>query len=361
MKKTVLIMAGGMGERLWPLSRESKPKQFLSIGGESSLIENTVNRAKLITNDSNIFIVTGSKYKDAFEKFLPNFNKDNIIFEPIARDTTAAIALGAFYIKETVGDTTLAILPADPIIKDDVLFTQTLCKGYDFALNKKSAITVGIKPTRPDTGYGYIKIGKAIDSTNNIKSFYIDSFKEKPNKEKAIEFLEDGNYLWNSGMFIWDINYLLETIESTNPNIYNNVKLSYDAMKNSDYGNALKYFESTEKISFDFGVMERIENIICVKAEFFWDDLGSFTALKTIYNADSSDNIAIGNTFLNESKNNIIVNNDDNTLIALNNIEGITVIKSNDVIFIYKNGEDDKIKSLLKEIRLDDNKKKYTL
>lgn len=360
MKKTVLIMAGGVGERLWPLSRLSRPKQFLSIGGEKSLIENTVRRAKLITDDSNIFIVTGAKYKDAFFKYLPNFNQDNIIFEPTARDTTAAITLGAMHIKETVGDTTLAILPADPIIKDDQLFTKTLTRAYKFASTRRSAVTIGIKPRRPDTGYGYIKMGALVDSNEGVESFYVEGFKEKPNKEKAEFFLEDASYLWNSGMFVWDINYLLETIESINSSIYQNVRLAYEAVK-TNFNFALTCFEAVEKISFDFGIMEHIENIICVKGEFFWDDLGSFTALKTIYGSDDNDNTAIGNVFLNESKGNIIVNNDEKMLIALNNVSGITVVKSDDVIFIYKNGEDDKIKTLLKEIRLDDSKEKYTL
>ncbi len=360
MKKTVLIMAGGVGERLWPLSRLSKPKQFLSIGGENSLIENTVSRARLLTSDENIFIVTGAKYKDAFLKYLPNFNQDNIIFEPTARDTTAAITLGAIHIKATVGDTILAILPADPIIKSDELFTKTLEVAYNFASTKKSAITVGIKPRRPDTGYGYVKMGSLIDTIDTIESFYVDSFKEKPNDEKAREFLEDGSYFWNSGMFIWDINYLLETIKRVNSDIYQNVRRSYEAMKSSS-NLALSYFEAVTKISFDFGVMEHIDNIICVKGDFFWDDLGSFSALKTIYGNDDNGNTAIGNVFLNESSNNIVVNNDEETLIALNNVSGITVVKSDDVIFIYKTGEDDKIKTLLKEIRLDDNKEKYTL
>jgi len=361
MKKTVLIMAGGVGERLWPLSRESRPKQFLSIGGDTSLIENTVRRARLLTDDGNIFIVTGAKYKDAFLKYLPEFSQDNIIFEPTARDTMAAITLGAIHIKETVGDTVLAILPTDPIIKSDELFTKTLCRAYSFAHTKKSAVTVGIKPSRADTGYGYIKMGALLDSNEGIESFYVDSFKEKPNKEKAEFFLEEGSYLWNSGMFIWDIDHLLETIESVNPSIYKNVRLSYNAIVKPNYDEALKHFEMVEKISFDFGVMEHIDNIICVRAEFFWDDLGSFTALKTIYGSDDEGNTAIGNVFLNESKDNIIVNNDDKTLIALNNVSGITVVKSDDVIFIYKSGEDDKIKSLLKEIRLDGSKEKYTL
>ncbi len=357
MEKAVLIIAGGKGERLWPLSRQNKPKQFLSIGEKKTLLENTIDRAKIIAEEKNIFIVTGEAYRELFDIYLPNFNKENIIFEPLGRDTTAAIALGAYYIEKKIPNSILAVLPADPIIKNNELFEKTLEKAFEFANEKKLPVTIGVKPTRPETGYGYIKMKNLIDSNNNINVFFVDEFKEKPNEQKAKEFLELGNYLWNAGIFIFDINTLLDTIKNIQKNIYEKIESTYNAMIQNDDKKAFDIFESIEKISFDFGIMEHIKEIICVKAEFFWDDLGSFLALKRIYEADNNSNVSIGNNFLRNSKNNIVLNNDEDTLIVTNNIENLNIIKSGNVFFVYKSEDDDKIKEILSDIKI--NKTDY--
>ena len=354
MKKSVLIMAGGIGERLWPLSRENKPKQFLKIGDNKSLIEKTISRASKITDEENIFIITGIRYKESFNQNIPNFRKENIIYEPLGRDTAAAVTLGALAIKEKIGNSIIAILPADPIIKEEDLFTKTVEEAIETTSKTKKTIIVGIKPNRAETGYGYIKLA------DNIKGgeYNVERFVEKPNLENAKKFLEDGNYLWNSGMFIWDIESVLNSVQSIMPDTYNKVVKSFDNRNNFD--KAKEEFSKIEKISFDMGIMEKLKDIICIKAEFFWDDLGAFSALGRIYKKDKDNNVIIGNAYIKESKNNIIINDDDD-FITVDGINNLTIVKSNGALLIYSDNQDAKIKEILKDIRekeeLKDNKK----
>ena len=314
MKISVLIMAGGIGERLWPLSREEKPKQFLTIYDNKSLIEQTIDRAKQITSLENIFIITGNRYKSTFKKYMPDFQ--NIIYEPIGRDTTAAIALGVYYIKEKVGDSIVVIVPADPIIKENKLFIDSIKEAIERTKETKNISIIGIKPTRAETGYGYIKLKDII----KYNSYNVDRFVEKPNLEKAKEYLKDSNYLWNSGMFIWDTDSILKKIKT---------------LANK---------------SFDFSIMEKLNDITCIKSNFFWDDLGAFSALYRIYEKDENQNVTIGDVFVKDSNNNIIISDDD-TFMAISGVENLTIVKSKDVLLIYSNNEDNRIKDILKDIK----------
>lgn len=348
MKKAVLIMAGGIGERLWPLSRENKPKQFLNIIENKSLIEQTIDRALKITSEDNIFIITGKRYKNVFEKYMPSFK--NIIFEPIGRDTAAAIALGAVSIKEKIGNAAIAILPADPIIKNEDLFIKTMENAIDTSINTNNVVVIGINPNRAETGYGYIKIH------DNIKDdiYNVDKFVEKPNYEKACKFLEEGNYLWNSGMFIWSIDNILNSIKELMPDTYNKAVQTFET---EDENKKEEIFKTINKISFDFGVMEKLQNIKCIKSNFFWDDLGAFSALGRIHDKDKNSNVIIGNVYAKEANNNIIINDDKDTFIAIDGVDDLTIVKSNGVILIYPNNKDSKIKDILKDIREKDELK----
>ncbi|MEI0579800.1 mannose-1-phosphate guanylyltransferase [Brachyspira pilosicoli] len=353
MKTSVIIMAGGIGERLWPLSREKKPKQFLKIIDNKSLIEQTIDRALQITEEeNNIFIVTGKRYKEAFNTYIPNFKKENIIYEPIGRDTAAAVALGVLTVKEKIGNSNVVIIPADPIIKEENIFVNTIKEAIEATIKTKNIVVVGIKPTRAETGYGYIKLDKNIKANEYI----VHKFVEKPDLENAKKFLADGSYLWNSGMFIWDSENILNSINKFMPDTFNKVNEALKNINNED--KALEIFNSIDKISFDFGVMEKLEDIICIKSEFFWDDLGAFSALGRIHSKDENNNVIIGQVYVKNSNNNIIINDDDD-LLTLNGINNLTVVKSNGVVLMYPNNEDSKIKEILKDIREKNELNKY--
>ena len=354
MNIAVLIMAGGIGERLWPLSREDKPKQFLNIIENKSLIEQTIDRSLKITNEEHIFIITGKRYEKSFAKYIPNFKKENIIYEPTGRDTTAAIALGILSIKEKIGDCVVVILPADPVIKNEDRFIKNIKDAITVTRDTKNIVIVGITPNRPETGYGYIKL------KDNIKDdkYNVEQFLEKPNLEKAIKFLEDGNYLWNSGMFIWDAENIINSIKTFMPDTYSKVLETIDALKNNkDNDEIVELFKKIEKISFDSSVMEKLENIICIKSNFLWDDLGAFSALGRIHDKDDNNNVIVGNVYAKEANNNIIINDENNTFIAIDGVSDLTVVHSNGVILIYPNNKDSKIKDILKDIREKDELK----
>lgn len=346
MIKTVLIMAGGIGERLWPLSREKKPKQFLSILGEKSLIEETILRASLITDKDNIFIVTGQRYEESFYKYIPDFKKENIIFEPLGKDTAPAITLGALTIQKKIPNSTLAVIPADPVIKDIDVFVSTMNEALNVAYEKNKAVVVGITPTRAETGYGYIKLGENLKD----KTYKVETFVEKPNIENAERFFSDGGYLWNSGMFIWNVDSLLSSVKNLMGDMY---KKTEDTLKNIEEGkkeDALKIFSSIEKKSFDVGIMERLSDTLCVKGDFFWDDLGAFSALERICNKDKCGNVILGNSFIKDGNNNIIVN-EGKLFIACHGVNNLTIVESNGALLIYPNGEDNRIKDILKDVR----------
>lgn len=344
MKKAILIIAGGIGERLWPLSRENKPKQFLNIIEDQSLIEQTINRALKITTEDNIFIVTGKRYEEAFAKYIPSFKKENIIYEPLGRDTTAAIALGVSVIKERIGEAIVAILPADPIIKDEKLFIKSIEDSIEVTKTTNHIVIIGINPNRAETGYGYIKLKDKIKDNE----YNVDRFVEKPNYENACKFLEDGNYLWNSGMFIWSADNILNSVNEFMPDTYNKVMAT---LKAKDDNEKEEIFKTIDKVSFDFGIMEKLENIICIKAHFFWDDLGAFSALGRIHDKDNNNNVIVGNVYAKESHDNIIINDDKETFIAIDGVKDLTIVKSNGVLLIYPNNRDSKIKDILKDIR----------
>ena len=350
MEKAVLIMAGGIGERLWPLSRESKPKQFLNIVENKSLIEQTIERSSKITKEDNIFIITGKRYKEAFAKYIPSFKKENIIYEPIGRDTTAAIALGALYIKEKIGNAIVSILPADPIIKNEEMFLDTIENAIEVSKNTDNIVIIGINPDRPETGYGYIKLKDKIKENE----YNVDRFVEKPDYKNACKFLEDGHYLWNSGIFIWSIDNILKSISKLMPETHDKVMKT---LKEKDDIKKQEIFKAIDKISFDFGIMEKLEHIICIKAHFFWDDLGAFSALGRIHDKDEKSNVIVGNVYTKESNGNIIINDDDSTFIAIDGVNDLTIVKSEGVLLIYPNNKDSKIKDILKDIREKDELK----
>ncbi|WP_295159453.1 mannose-1-phosphate guanylyltransferase [uncultured Brachyspira sp.] len=350
MKKAVLIIAGGIGERLWPLSRENKPKQFLTIVENKTLIEQTIDRALRITDEDSIFIVTGKRYKEAFSKYIPSFKKENIIYEPAGRDTAAAIGLAMILIEEKIGNAIITILPADPIIRKEDLYIKAIENAIDISRNTNNIVIIGVNPDRAETGYGYIKIKDNIA----YDVYNVDKFIEKPNYENACRFLEDGNYLWNSGMFIWSIDNIIKSIKTLIPDTYNKI---IETLKNKNDDEKLKIFNTIDKISFDFGIMEKLTNIICIKSHFFWDDLGAFSALGRIHNKDSNKNVIVGNVYAKESNGNIIINDDKKTFIAADGIHNLTIVKSDNVLLIYPNNEDSKIKEILKDIREKDELK----
>ena len=282
-----LIMAGGKGTRFWPKSTEEKPKQFLNLIADKTMIQLTYNRLLKIMPKERIFVVTGERYKKQVQNNLTDLPEKNIIIEPEGRNTAPCILLACLYIKEIYKDATVAVVPSDHAIKNTDEFCNILqvANSYVENENRDAIVTIGITPNRPETGYGYIKLK---DKDGQV--IKVDKFVEKPNLEKAKEYLEAGEYLWNAGMFIFDINSMLKELEA-NYSGYNVLK-ELPSIEEKDYTKKLKkLYPECESISIDYAVMEKSQSIYVVPGDFGWDDIGTWTSLERYIAKDENENI----------------------------------------------------------------------
>jgi mannose-1-phosphate guanylyltransferase len=255
---TALIMAGGQGTRFWPLSRTHKPKQFLNLtDDQKTMLQSTVERIKPLVPSERIFIATNKNYKKPIQEQLAEIPEENIILEPLKRNTAPSIGLSSLYIENKYPGSTVLVLPADHLIKDENRFLDIIKKAVMTTATGNNIVTLGIKPTHPEIGYGYIHYGDRFHTIDNDHIFSVKEFKEKPDLATAKDFLKDGNYLWNSGMFIWNVQSILENFKTYMPNLYsslNQIKkvLGTDLEKKT----ILEEFKSMENISIDYGIME---------------------------------------------------------------------------------------------------------
>lgn len=305
-----LIMAGGKGTRFWPLSTEDKPKQFLKLLGEDTMLQATVKRINRLIPMERIFICTGRSYVPLVKEQLPELDNRNIVIEPEGRNTAPCIALSAFYIKRFYKESKMVVLPSDQLIKDEDSFNKIISSSSKYLdSNKDSIITLGMKPDRPETGYGYIKVTDKTERLYNCSICDVDAFVEKPNKELAKMYLESGRYLWNGGMFVWNTDTILNNLRKYEPEIYD--LLSEVEVLDNEL--VYKYIDSNyykcKSISIDYAVMEKSRYIKVIPCDFGWDDVGSWNALERYREKDSNENIINGDIKTIESKNNIVLSN----------------------------------------------------
>lgn len=328
-----LIMAGGKGTRFWPLSTEEKPKQFLKLIGKETMIQMTVNRVKPIIPIERIFVCTAAQYVDLVKEQLPELPEKNIIIEPEGRNTTPCIALSAFVIKRYYEDANMIVLPSDHLIKEEDEFRNIVEKANNFLENNEGAIiTLGMKPDRPETGYGYIKYTNDSEVNDEFNIFKVDKFVEKPNEEKAKKYLEDGSYLWNGGMFLWKASNILNEIKKYSPETYEAIH-EIESVKEQLLQTLInnKYHE-TEAISIDYAVLEKSKNIYVVPSEIGWDDIGTWKAVERYKEKDINDNILYGNAKVIESKCNIAINSCKRVVMI--GIDDVMTLETEDSIYI---------------------------
>lgn len=324
-----VIMAGGKGTRFWPKSTEDYPKQFLNLVSDTkTMIQLTFDRINNTIPVERIFVVTCEKYKDIVKKQLPKLNDENIIIEPVGRNTAPCILLSCLYIKQIYNDANIVVLPSDHIVLKENLFNDILLKADKFIKeNNKSILTLGITPTRPETGYGYIKCGDIINS--NIK---VEKFVEKPNIDKAKEYLKAGNYLWNAGIFIFNINYMLDELKDKFKEGYN-LLCKLPSISDSNYNEILKNeYKKCENISIDYAVMEKCNSMYVIPADLGWDDVGTWNSLRRYEKSDKNNNILKGNIVI-ENCNNCIGYGGSKKIILFN-LENVFVVEGDDTIVI---------------------------
>lgn len=367
-----VIMAGGKGERFWPKSRKKLPKQFLALTGDKSLLQQTFLRIKNIIPTENIIIVASSEYEFLVKEQLPNLPNNNIILEPVGRNTAPCIGLAAKYIYQRNKDSTMVILPSDHLIKDEKEFLETIQKSINIANTTNSLVTIGITPDRPETGYGYIQIDSAkhcvlsdqcsvtsekeeIASSHKVPCYDIDVYKvkrfvEKPDLETAKEYLISGNYFWNSGMFIWKTSVILDMIKKHLPELDNGLNIIANNIgKATEKETIEKEFPLLPSISIDYGVMEKENNIRVIPGDFGWDDLGSWRALGDILPVVRSNNRVQGRFVQLDSKDCIVYAEDK--LIATMGVENLVIVQTEDAILICHKDKIQNIKKLINEIQ----------
>ncbi|GAA0077126.1 mannose-1-phosphate guanylyltransferase [Clostridium sp. CTA-5] len=328
-----LIMAGGKGTRFWPLSTEQKPKQFLNLIGEETMIQMTVNRVKPIIPIERIFVCTGELYIDLVKKQLPELPERNIIVEPEGRNTAPCIALSALVIDRYYKDSTMVVLPSDHLIQDEDCFRNITLKADEFVEeNNKAIVTLGMKPSRAETGYGYIKYNEQITKKDDISVFKVDKFVEKPNEEKAKRYLEDGSYLWNGGMFLWKTLNILEEIKKYSPDTYEAIHQIKEVDEENLQELINKTYHKTESISIDYAVLEKSKNIYVIPSEFGWDDIGTWKSVERYKKKDINNNIIEGNARVIESNSNIAINNGKRVVMI--GIDDVMTLETEDSIYI---------------------------
>lgn len=328
-----LIMAGGKGTRFWPLSTEERPKQFLNLIGDNTMIQMTVDRIKPIIPIDRIFICTGERYVDLVKEQLPELPERNIIIESEGRNTAPCITLSALVIKRYYKDATMVVLPSDHLIKDEDKFREIILDGEEYLKeNDKAILTLGMKPNRPEIGYGYIKFTNNKVNVNDNEVIKVEKFVEKPSLEVAKEYLSDGSYLWNGGMFIWTIDNILTQIREFTSS-------TYEALKEIEYVNEEKLqevinknYKETEAISVDYAILEKSNDIYVIPSDINWDDIGTWKSVERYKEKDTNNNIITDNVRVIESKSNMAINNEKK--IVMIGIEDTMTVETDDAIFI---------------------------
>jgi mannose-1-phosphate guanylyltransferase len=337
-----LIMAGGKGTRFWPLSTDEKPKQFLKLLGEDTMLQMTVKRVEKLIPLERIFVVTAKVYAGIVKEQLPHLPDRNIITEPVGKNTAPCIALSAFLIRKYYHDTTIVVLPSDHLIKDEDQFINILEIGNKFIEeNNTSIITLGITPDRPECGYGYIKCSKNKHIVMGKQIVSVETFTEKPDIERAKEYLENGHYLWNSGIFIWKINNILDLTKKYLKDIYSMLS-EIAATSEEEFQFILeKKYREIQSISVDYGILENASDIYVIPCDIGWDDIGNWRSVERYNSKDTAGNIRKDNNFSYKSFGNIVLTR-KKTLLS--NVENLIIIETEDYILVSSKEKEQEIK-----------------
>ncbi len=354
MKLNALIMAGGEGKRFWPLSKKSNPKQFLSLVSEKSLIRQTVDRILPLIPIERIFVVTGDIYADLTLEHLPELPIENLILEPYGKNTAPCIAYSSLKINKINEDSIMVVLPADHVIGDDQEFRKALSFAANVADTKLDngqypLITLGVTPTAPQTGYGYIKTDIELLSSDNYCAYKVDKFTEKPDIETALSFLNQGGYYWNSGIFIWKNSSIISAFLDLIPAWQSSFdEISNNLEEQSEKDSVSKFYDTLTPGSIDKLILEHSENTLVIPINFPWSDVGSWFALDEYLRKEGSENVIRGKAVSIDSSNCLVYGTEK--LIALVGVEGLVVVESEDSILVLNKEKSQDVKKVVEEI-----------
>ncbi|GAC1507340.1 MAG: mannose-1-phosphate guanylyltransferase [Chloroflexota bacterium] len=340
-----VVMAGGAGTRLWPAARQDSPKQLQSLIFDQPLIAETVYRLRRKYPLGHILIVTGRRYADAIAEILPDLPRENIISEPVGRNTAAAIALAAFQIAREDPGGVFAVFPADHVIlKPDALYAA-LDFAHDLALRHR-VVDIGVPPSHPETGYGYIELGAEVEHRDGLASFRVKRFVEKPDLDRAREYVEAGNYIWNSGMFVWRAEEYLQALQEHLPDTFDRLRAACDSGNWEQLDDA---YAQIEDISVDYAIMERVADVVALSIDFGWRDIGDWAALHDMMEHDNEGNAIPGPHVSLDTHGSLILSRDK--LVATVGIQDVIVVDTRDVLLVMARDRAQDVKKLLDELK----------
>lgn len=345
-----VILAGGTGERFWPLSRREKPKQFLPLFGERTMLQLTMDKLKGLIDAKDVFVVTDKAYEDLVVAQLPGLPPENMICEPCGRDTAAAVGLAAEHIAYRDPQGVMTVLPADHYIADVEEFRRVLKAGMEVAREGEWVLTIGIRPSRPETGYGYIQQGEQREERQSTPVFKAVAFHEKPDLNRALKYLESGNYLWNSGMFIWRVDLIRNLIARFLPQLdagLAQIAASIDSAEEEQV--TATVYQDLPRISVDYGIMEKCDEVLVIPATFGWDDVGSWTALGRYGKADQQGNILKARGVFLDTHDCLLYA--PNRVVATLGVKDLLIVDDGDSLLICQKDRDQEIKKVVEALR----------
>ncbi len=348
MELYAIVMAGGVGSRFWPRSKQQKPKQLIRILGENTLIQDTVNRLDGIIKKENIIIVTNRLQRIRVREQLYNIPEENIIAEPFGKNTAPCIGLATVHLRKKCEDALTIVLPADHVINNVKEFHNSILRAAEYASKSKELVTIGITPSYPETGYGYIQFNE--DEIAG-KIHKVQTFAEKPNVATARRFLEDGGFLWNSGIFVWSLNAIMEQIEKYLPDHYQGLLEIEKAIGTDDYEKTLtKTYGQFKSISIDYGILENSDKVCVTQGEFDWSDLGSWEAVYELSPKDDDGNVTVGDVYTENSYSSYVFSPQKFT--ALIGVEHLLVINTKDALLICHRNNAQDVKNVVDHLRM---------
>ncbi|MFA7132653.1 MAG: mannose-1-phosphate guanylyltransferase [Bacteroidales bacterium] len=348
-------MAGGIGTRFWPLSKTSKPKQFIDVlGNGETLIQTTFRRFERVCPRENIYIVTNGIYRDLVNEQIPNLDPNQIIAEPTRRNTAPCIAYANFKIAKLNPDANIIVSPSDHYIINEDRFIETIQQGLRASQENDVLVTLGIKPTSPNTGYGYIQFiqSEYLDSHKEINK--VKLFTEKPNYDMALQFISSGDFLWNSGMFIWSLKTIDKSMRELLPEVYNIFEKGKEYLNTPKENEFIKVaYSACPSISIDYGIMEKASNVYVYPSDFGWSDVGTWGSIHEVRHKDTKNNSVVGKNIMLYDTNDCVINNSSTKLVVLQGLKDYIVVNTEDVLMICEKNQEQRIKQFVTDVEVE--------